>query len=308
MAVSEKTDVPLRVHQAFDWKPTKGRRLYGSAWIRTDRPDRLSLWLAPLKPDGTPGDPPEASWSRHAARAGHWHKVVVGGELPEGVTRFAVGFSLAGPDARADVDAVELFHWSRQHNLAPTGVDTPAQQLFLVDAFRVMIEQGIRRSHLHHLFGSYPCGIMLTDGRTKDNYKVFEFLADRLGTHTVKTTVSGESFDHNCLADKFATDFNAIAPDVKGVPVISTLAMRDDRHLYVLVINRTTDVPVEATIRVHDARLTGAGTLRSLTCEDFDIPGIRVKERDLPAGRPPIHRLAPHSAYLVTRKLATGTD
>jgi len=214
------------------------------------------------------------------------------------VKRLAVGFSLAGPDGRADVDAVELFHWSRQHNLAPTAVDTAAQQLLILDAFRVMIEHGIRRSHLHHLFGAYPCGVMHRDGRRKQSYPVFEFLADRLGTHTVKTKVTCDTFDHNCLADKFATDFNAVAPDVKDVPVVSALGMRDDRHLYVLVVNRTTDVPVKATLRLRGVRVVGSAFVRSLTCEDFDLPGVKVAEYRRGAAESLTHYLDPHSAYV----------
>ncbi len=303
LASPKKTEKPLTLYQAFDWKDKKAKKVFASAWVRTDSPENLALWLVAVNEDGSLGKPLEDSGERHAQRAGHWHKIVVGGKVPDGASRLAVGFSLVGPDAQADVDAVELFYWNAEHKLAPTGVDTPAQQLFLVDAFRVMIEHGIRRSHLHHLFGSYACGTMYRDGRTKDNYKVLEFLAGRLGTHTVRTAVKCETFDHDCLADRYATDFNAIAPDVKGVPVVSALAMRDDRRLYVLAINRTTDVRVEATIRVHGARIVGTGFARRLTCKDFDVPGVRVGEYRRPVGESVKHGLAPHSAYLLKLKL-----
>ena len=188
---------------------------------------------------------------------------------------------------------------------APASVDTAAQQLFLVDAFRIMIEHGIRRAHLHHLFGGYACGIMLPDGRTKENYKVFRFLAGRLGTERVRTAVACGTFDYDCPADARATDFNAIPPDVKNVPLVSALAMRDERSLYVLAINRSTDKAIEATIRVRGARL-GGGDVRSLTCADFDAREVELKECTLEAAREPTWRLEPHAAYAFRFALSDG--
>ncbi len=298
LETGETTEARTAVFQVFPWKGGKAKRIYASAWVRTARPEALTLRLATVDAGGHPGEPLAEAGLRQAWRAGHWHKITVGGPVPEGATQLAVGFMLAGANVSADIDAVELYYWEGEHGLAPVSVDTAAQQLLLVDALRVMIEHGVRRAHLHHLFGGYPCGIMLPDGRTKENYKVFRFFTGRLGTHTAKATVSGESFDYDSLADKHATAFNALAPDVKGVPVVSALAMRDDRHVYLLAVNRSTDQAVDAVINVRGAALAPRATVRSLTCRDFDLPGVQLRETDISADASMTHRLEPHAAYL----------
>jgi len=292
------------VHQVFDWKDKKTKRIFATAWVRTDKPASLTASLRTVTAGDELGPPLAETGQRRAWRAGHWHKLCFGGAVPDGTTQLAVAFELTGPDARADIDGVELFYWNAEGGLAPASVDTAAQQLFLVDAIRTMIEHGVRRAHLHHLFGGYPCGIMLPDGRIKDNYKVFEFYAGRIGTRVVQTTMRCDTFDFECQAARYATDFNALAPSAKQVPVISALAMRDDRAVYVVAVNRSTDLPVEATIRIRGADATGPASERSLTCTDLDAPGVKLSSRDLPCGPERKRRLAPHSAYIFRFGLA----
>lgn len=295
----------VTVAQVFDWKGGKAKRLHGAVWVRTPEPGRLTAQLATVSADGSLGEPLPETGRGTAWRTGHWHKIIFGGTVPEGATRLAVGFVLTGAGFRADVDNVELYYWNEGGNLAPVSVDAAAQQLFLVDAIRIMIAQGIRRAHLHHLFGAYPCGIMYPDGRTKDSYKVFQFYAGGLGTQTVRAEVACDKFDFDSQVDRLATDFNALAPDVKAVPVMSALAMRDEHSLYVVLVNRSLDEPVELTLRAKGRKL-GAGFVRTLTCTDVDLPGVELNSRDLPAGPEPGYLMAPHSACLFKLSLDAG--
>ncbi len=290
-------DSSVTVSQVFQWKDRKAKRICCAAWIRTPQPDRITAQLTTVNTQSRPAEPLPESAGRTGLQANHWHKIVFSGKVPEGATHLAVSFTLSGTDAQADIDAVELYYWDGESGLAPAAVDTAAQQLLLVDAFRVMIAHGIRRSHLHHLFGAYPCGIMYADGRPKDNYKVFEFYAGGLGTHTVRTQVTCNTFDFDSQGDKHATAFNALAPDVKNVPLISALGMRDETSLYVVAVNRSTDEPVDLTLRTANTRL-GPGFVRTLTCTDIDLPGVQLTTQDLPASPPPKYRMAPHSACL----------
>jgi len=297
LRTGSSADASISVSQAFEWKDKKATSIRVAAWVRTPHPDRISAQLTTLGPESRPAEPLSDSASRTAWRANHWHRIVFGGKVPEGATSLAVNFLLSGADAEADIDGVELYYWDNEAGLMPAAADTAAQQLLLVDAFRVMISHGIRRAHLHHLFGAYPCGIMYTDGRIKDNYKVFEFYAGGLGTHTVRTQVTCDTFDFDSQGDKYATAFNALAPDVKNVPIISALAMRDESSLYVVAVNRSTDEPVDLALRVRDADL-GAGFVRTLTCQDTDRPGVQLGTQDLPSGPPATYRMAAHSACL----------
>lgn len=298
LTTAPQADARATVYQAFPWAGKKTKSVCAAVWVRTTAPDALTLQLADAGADGRPAALLGEHAARHATQKGRWQKLVVRGSVPDGATRLTVAVSLVGPHREADVDAVELYCWDDGGSPVPVAGDTAAQQLLLVDGFRVMIEQGIRRAHLHHLFGGGACGIMLPNGRTLENYKAFAFFAGRLGTHTLKTDIRCGTFDHDSLADRIATDFNAIPPDVKDVPVLSAVGMRDDRHLYLLVINRSLDATIDATIRLHGGAVAGRGSVRSLTCKDIDMPGVQVREADFAAAATFTHRFAPHAAYV----------
>jgi len=305
MVAARENESPILLTQSFDWKNKKAKRVFASAWVRTDQPDRLTMRLLPVKADGTLGEPTDDFSQRRPWRGGHWIRMGVGCTVPEGTSRLAVIFALAGPKAKVDVDAVEIFYWENERGLAPAAVNTASQQLLLVDAIRVMLAHGIRRAHLHHLFGGSACAILLREGKAKDNYRVFEFFADHLGETTVKTVVQCDAFTYDSRADKWATDFNAIAPDVADVPVVSALGMRDERYVYVLAINRTTDQPVQARIQLRNVRSGKQASVRALVCQDFDLPGVRLVERKLTGVDASFtYRLGPHTAYLFKLALA----
>jgi len=247
LATGPTGEGPVRIFQVLDWKKTSSNRVVAAAWVRTDRPEAVALRVLPVDAEGRP-DWTARKGLAHAWEAGHWQRLAASLKLADDATRFAVGLEVAGANASADVDVIEVFYWNNERGVNPAAVDTAAQQLFLVDAMRVMLAHGIRRAHLHHLIGGYPCGIMQRDGRLKDNYMVFRFFAGRLGSETVATNVQCETFDYDTSADAWATPFNALAPDVKNVPVLSALGMRDARYVYVLAVNRSTDRKVTADI------------------------------------------------------------
>ncbi|MHC4442909.1 MAG: hypothetical protein ACYTF1_09845 [Planctomycetota bacterium] len=307
IAMDQQDDGTARLFQCFDWKPTNSNRVFASAWVRTDKPEKITLSIKTVNQEGEPGNALAETGKRRGWRAGHWHKIMAGGKVPKGAKRLAICIELAGPDAEADVDGVQLFYWNNEPGENPAAVDTPAQQLFLVDGLRLMIEHGIRRSHLHHLFGGYPCGIMLPNGRTKGSYKVFELFAGCLGTHTVKSVVKCDSFNYVSRAGKWATAFNALAPNVENVPLLSALAMRDERNLYLLMINRSTDQPIKTSVKLNGGQLVGRVSVRSLLCEDFDIPGLTLLQKKIAYSNPLVHELAPHSAYMFKLKVV-GND
>jgi hypothetical protein len=59
------------------------------------------------------------------------------------------------------------------------------QQLFMVDTLRTMMEFPTPRTHLHHLFGDYPCTTNSIDGTERENAAVFKFLNKRIGDRVV---------------------------------------------------------------------------------------------------------------------------
>lgn len=296
----------VTLYQVVDLSKQQAKLAEFRAWVRTDHPERLALQLVKVDAEGGLGDPLAERAVHRPYRAGHWLKIGVGGRLPEDTSRVAAVITLTGPGTSADVDAVEVFHWKMAGTLASAAVDTPAQQLAVADMMRVMIEHGVRRSHLHHLFGGYPCGIMQPDGRTKPGYEVFRFYAGWLGTHTVSATVHSPTFDYDSPADGIATDFNAVTPDVTDVPLVSALAMRDRDHAYVLAFNRSLDETLEASIRLHGVDGVAEGRLRRLTCKDIDLAGVRVEEGSLPSGKQTVLSLNPHTMHLLRMKFGRG--
>jgi len=296
-------NVVQRVWQMVDWKKTPANQVTAVAWMRSDKPTSASLRLVPVDAEGRP------DWSIEEGkavgwRAGHWQRIITSLKLDEKATRFAVGFEVRScpqvEDAlsHADFDALEVFFWNAERGMNPAAVDTAARSLFVLDAFRIMIEHGIRRAHLHHLFGNYPCGMMGTDGQTKDTYQVFCFLAGQLGTHTVTTQVQGPTFDFASYADTWATPFNAVAPSVENVPVLSALGMSDDLYVYVLAVNRSTDQKVVVAIDIQGAVVKPVGSVRRLLCEDFDLGGVRLTQKHVRLDDGRLQEIGPHSAAL----------
>ncbi len=154
--------------------PADAPRVFASAWIRTAQPQDVRLSLTPVVEGEVQGEPAE-SWSRCALQADRWHKIVVGGDLPEGTRQLELSIRAQGRAVQAFVDCLEVLYWTKTSNLAPMSANKAVQQLYCVDVFRVMIEHGIQRAHFHHLMGSYPCGALDNRGRPQNNHLVFRF-------------------------------------------------------------------------------------------------------------------------------------
>ncbi|UCD30489.1 MAG: hypothetical protein JSV03_08485, partial [Planctomycetota bacterium] len=133
IATDKQARGTARIFQRFDWKKTKANSVSVSAWVRTDKPDKLSLSTITVEKDGQLGAALEQTGQRRAWWAGRWHKIIAGGKVPEGTKRLAACLQLEGPDTQADIDGVELFYWNNERGVNPAAVNTPAQQLFLVD-------------------------------------------------------------------------------------------------------------------------------------------------------------------------------
>jgi hypothetical protein len=178
--------------------------------------------------------------------------------------------------------------------------DTYAQRLYAVDVFRVMMKHNVPNAHFHHLVGNYPCGCLEADGDLKNNYRIFEFFADRTGNRRVRTTCEADTFDFQSYWDEWATDFNALPPSTDDLPVLSALATTDNNNTYLLLVNPLTDRDVEVDIVIHMREVGDTAEVRTLQGEDYTIDDAEIVESSTPAGREFTHVVPAHSAQMLT--------
>jgi len=172
--------------------------------------------------------------------------------------------------------------------------------LFMVDALRELLLWPTLRTHYHHLFGDYPCACLSGKGADRFNAAAFRLLEQRIGRVIVKSECDTPTMFYDTFADAHATDFNALTPDVSSVPVLSMVASRDDEHLYVLMINRSTDRAVLAEIAIEGADCSGRGDVRILSGRDFDVAGAELRSESVTLTNPVAHRVPPHEAHVLT--------
>jgi hypothetical protein len=213
---------------------------------------------------------------------------------------------LVGAGMTAFVDEVQLIHWPTMSNVMPLAADTFEQQLFLVDALREMMEWPTPRAHVHHLIGNYPCPTLDAEGPQRENARAFEFLHERIGDEVVRADCEVPAmqwFTHY----GGATDFNGFMPSASDVPALSALATRREGELYLLLVNRTTDRPIEAQISFRHTAVSRTGELRTLSGTDLDVKGAEVTTRPLGIANPMSHVVPPHSAQILRVELAGTT-
>ncbi|MBI4581875.1 MAG: hypothetical protein HY718_19415, partial [Planctomycetes bacterium] len=235
-----------------------------------------------------------------ATRTHAWERIIASGPPKEDTTDIELVLRVEGENAVASFDEVQLIHWPTFSGIAPLVATRFEQQLFIVDTLRTLLAWPTPRTHLHHLFGNYPCTTLDIEGADRDNAVPFTFLNGRIGDRVVKTECDVPTFDYNTTADKYASDFNALAPDATGVPALSVLTTRDERTLYVLLVNRTSDRPIEAEIRFLGAPLAARGDVRTLAGADFDVPGATIRTASLAVTDPLTHVVPPHAAQVLT--------
>ena len=270
--------------------PTRGRtEVTALVWIRTDSPTNVSLILR---------NGGQTIAERTATARNRWQRYSVTGKLVTTNAPVEVAFRVAGPRVRADLDNLEVVYYEGAGSRSPLSVNTFEQQLFLVDAIRQMLEHGVQRSFLHHLFGSYGCPCIAADGNLRDNARAFGLYAGRLGNALLRTETRVETFDYDGQAGKWATDFNALAPAARHVPCLATLATRDADQVYVLLLNRSTDRTVEARVRLPFSPAAEA-EIRTLTGQDYNAYGAALSQAPVRLGKSFTRRVAPHSAQMI---------
>ncbi len=265
-------------------------------WLRTERPRQV--WLT-LRQSNAGEHHSALLIERAGTRAGAWEHVVVQGKPFEDTTEIEAAVRLAGPGSTVWLDEVRPLYWPTVQGSAPLVTGRFEQQLFIADALRELLEWPTPRTHFHHLFGNYGCPTLSADGSDRDNAKPFRLLDDRIGNTVIGTDCEVPTFDYDTPADAYATDFNALAPDMKDIPALGVIATRRGRDVFLLMINRTTDRPIEATIRFEGVALTGQGDVRTLTGQDLDLQGATVTAKSVRLSNPITHVVPPLSAQVL---------
>jgi hypothetical protein len=152
---------------------------------------------------------------------------------------------------------------------------------------------------VHHLFGNYQCPTLSADGSERDNARAFRLLGKRIGDAVVRVDCEVPSFDYDTYGDAYATDFNALAPDMKNIPALGVLSTREGNDLFVLMINRTTDRPITARIGFGSTVITGEGDLRTLSGTDLDLQGARIRYQRVKLSNPMPHIVPPLTAQVL---------
>lgn len=274
--------------------PSGGRaELFVLVWVRTDVPARVSLIMR---------NAGLTIMERAATAQDRWQRYTVGGTLTNAAAPVEIVLRVSGPKVRAWFDDVEALYYSGTVSRAPVSVNTFEQQLFCVDAIRQMLSHGVQRTFLHHIFGNYGCTVVDAAGNLKENAKPFSFFAGRLGQTVLRTETQTAKFDYDGYGDKWATDFNAIAPDTKQVPCLSALAMRDGEQVHLLLLNRATDRTVKTKVQLNATPISTA-EIRTLSGEDYNAVGAVLSQTTGRVGKSFTREVRPHSAELLSFKV-----
>ncbi len=294
----------VEVRQTFSVAGRKPPAQVGfEAWIRTDHPLQVHCIARQVNAGEHQG---AVLVERVGTQTRMWEHVVVTAAPFADTTDLEVAIRLVGPGLTAWVDEIRPLYWPVLQGSVPLAANRYEQQLFLVDALREMLEWPTPRTHVHHLFGNYPCSTLSGDGSERDNARAFLLFGGRIGETLVRVDCDVPSFDYDTYGDAYATDFNALAPDMKNIPALGVLATRKANDLFVLMINRTTDRPIAARIDFGNAAITGDGVLRTLSGVDLDLPGARISDQRVKISNPLSHAVPPLSAQMLHVRMAGG--
>lgn len=295
---------PVALRQTFSIARQKTTASVGAGvWVRTDQPRHAAVIIR----QANDGEHKGAELGRISPnQTNMWQRLIASGPPKKDTTEVEIVLQVEGENATAFFDEVQPTHWVTFRGVAPLVANRFEQQLFLVDTLRTLLEWPTPRTHVHHLFGNYPCSTNSIDGSDRDNAVAFRLLHERIGDRVVKTDCDVVTFNYDTNADTYATDFNALAPDMTDVPALSALTTRDNKRLYVLLVNRTSDRTIEAQIRFEDTDIKpGArGEIRTLEGDDFDTTGASIRISSLVVTNPLRHPVPPHSARVLTIDIA----
>ena len=284
---------PCEVSQIFEI-PEKAKTFVAGVWVRTDNPEAVAIQLR------KPGGEVLGGWGPKVTDK--WERVIASARIPEHGGQVELVLRVTHP-ASAYFDEVRLYHTSEERGQCPISATTYEQVLFCVDAFREMALAGSPRSHLHHLFGDYPCGAMTMSGQPKDLAKAFELFAGAFGDSIVRSECRSESLTYASAGNEWATDFNALAPDRDDIPALACLASRAGDTLYVLLINRSSDSGIRVDFGLNTDPAEPIASVRTLNGEDIDLPGAELTQGTTHVGRRFVHTISPYSAQILSVRL-----
>jgi hypothetical protein len=308
--------VQLSTQQGGNWAEIKqvvsvnhlmpGTDLFGfGLWIKSATPTKVHIRMKQANAGEHQG---EIMNHIVATQTNMWERMVINKAPFDDTTSIELSIRLEAADASAYVDGIQGIYWPQQSGAASLAVDTFEQDLYTADALRELLTFHIPRTHWHHLFGNYPCPTMNSSGNVKHQSRAFQLLADRLGNIAVQADCDVPTFQYNTYNDPWSSNFNALAPDMTDVPSLSTLATRDENNLYVFMINRTSDRPIQTQISLANTTVSGNAEVRTLSGTDIDLAESQVTASSVPAANPLNHTVPPYTAQVVTIPLENVID
>jgi len=274
--------------------PEDTRIVTAAVWVRADDPQgaRLIVRDAAGKEIGGFG----------ATTRGSWERVISSARTEPGTKEVEIAMRVSGRGT-AYLDEVMVYTTKDERGHGAMSAVTFEQPLFAVDALRAMAEAGCPRAHLHHIIGGYPCGAMNPECRTKDLGRAFEFWNGMYGESVLRCDVNAPAFSYASAGNAWATDFNALAPDREDVPMLSALATRTGRTLFLLLLNRTSDRTISVSVDAGAEPAAGTADARTLSGTDIDLPGAELSEGQMPVARRFSVDVQPYSARIVRLEL-----
>jgi alpha-L-arabinofuranosidase len=291
----------VEIRQTFDVTDCQQAAAFAAAvWVKSPTPMHVH---GILRQTNTGENQGTILGERVAFQTDTWERLTVIGKPKPDTKQIELVLRLEGAGRKAYLDDIEFIHWPTFDGMQPLASNTFEQQLFLVDALRTLLEWPTPRTHVHHLIGSYPCGMLDGKGNQRPNTKAFQLLAGRIGTSVIAVECEVPTYDYDTGADERATDFNALAPDMKAIPALSVMATRKANKLYVLLVNRTTDRTITTRLNVMNASVEPSAELRTLTADDLQSTATRLTTERISLGLQPELGVPPHSAQVLTLDL-----
>jgi hypothetical protein len=291
-------DKPCEASQIFD-RPEKAKTIAAAIWIRTDYPNAVTVQMRQANSGRHKGE----VIGEFGPRLSHtWERVVVTARPLDETKQVQFVLRIVGA-ATVNADEAKLYYTSEGDWRFPMPVLTYEQVLVAVDALREMALGGCTRSHLQQLIGDGPCGVMTSNGESKDLSKSLEFFNGAHGNKIVKVDCKTETFGYYSNSNQWANDFNALAPDRPDIPMLGCMASKNDKTLYLLLVNRTSDCGIDVKVNLGAEPASKSAAVRTLSGTDIDLPGATINESTTNVAKSFVERVEPYTARIMTIKM-----
>lgn len=265
-----------------------------AVWMKTDKPEAALLTLRAA--DGAQKGKLVGRYK--PANKDMWERTLVSGVPPKDCTKLELTISTVGPST-AVIDEILLYTTDVERGHHAISAVTYEQALFAVDATMQMAKAEALRAHLHHLAGDYPCGSMSSAREIKDLGQAFAFMSGQYGDRLLETEISSPVFTYASPANPWATDFNALAPNSRKIPMLEVIASQDNKHAYLWLLNRSSDRTLRVAVE-SDFPLATESRTRTMSGIDIELPGVIVNEGTVRTGRKFTIDISPYSVVLVS--------